>query len=352
MVHALYLALRLFISGYFAPSLIHAGDSQAETPWTSCERDRLPHSEEHSGEHSGGGSPAQTAHTVATPLTFNKRGNGQQLPPDNSRDDDEREQPMTFTVSQVNAWRAELAAMPAPDPTTRAVGKRAALEMMAKELQALCRRGYTTAELLELLATKGLHTHEETLRAVLRTARPSGPRATTRPRPSQSPTDSSSSAAGQIGQEEDRRADSNGTVTPTAEEPPPGQNQTQAQAAGPTVTSKPLANRPDTMAAQAATARKTDAAPAASARLKAGPQVGMPAMPSDEIRSDPSGVASDAKDRQPGVIREDLRGFGQPGGVDVHRHNRAGSQDTPAGPARPSPASRGTFTPRKDSDQL
>jgi hypothetical protein len=111
---------------------------------------------------------------VATPLTFNKRGNGQQLPPDNARDDDEREQPMTFTVSQVNAWRAELAAMPAPDPTTRAVGKRAALEMMAKELQALCRRGYTTAELLELLATKGLHTHEETLRAVLRTARPSG----------------------------------------------------------------------------------------------------------------------------------------------------------------------------------
>jgi len=233
MVHALYLALRLFISGYFAPSLIHAGDSQAETPWTSCERDRLPHSEDHSGEHSGGGSPAQTAHTVATPLTFNKRGNGQQLPPDNARDDDEREQPMTFTVSQVNAWRAELAAMPAPDPTTRAVGKRAALEMMAKELQALCRRGYTTAELLELLATKGLHTHEETLRAVLRTARPSGPRATTRPRPSQSPTDSSSSAAGQVGQQEDRRADSNGTVTPTAEEPPPGQHQTQAQAAGP-----------------------------------------------------------------------------------------------------------------------
>ena len=263
---------------------------------------------------------------------------------------------MTFTVSQVNAWRSELAAMPATDPTKRTVGKRAALEMMEKDLQALSRRGYTTAELLELLATKGLHTHEETLRAVLRTAKSSAPRASTRPRPSQeapqSPTGSSPRAGGPVGQEEGRKPDSGGTVTPTVEEPPPGQHQIQAQAAGPTVTSKPLANRPDTMAAQAATARKTDAAPAASARLKAGPQMGMPAMPSDEIRSDPSGVASDAKDRQPGVIREDLRGFGQPGGVDVHRHNRAGSQDTPAGPARPSPASRGTFTPRKDSDQL
>jgi hypothetical protein len=263
---------------------------------------------------------------------------------------------MTFTVSQVNAWRSELAAMPAPDPTTRAVGKRAALEMMAKELQALSRRGYTTAEMLELLATKGLNIHEETLRAVLRTARLSGPRASTRPRPSQeapqSPTGSSPRAGGSIGQEEGRKPDSGGTVTPTAEEPLPGQHQTEARAAGPTVTSQPLANRPGTMAAQAPTARKTDAAAAASARLKAGPQVGIPAMPSDEIQSDPSGVASDAKDRQPGVIREDLRGFGQPGGVDIPRHNRAGSQDTPASPARSAPGSRGTFTPRKDSDQL
>jgi hypothetical protein len=92
--------------------------------------------------------------------------------------------------------------MPTPDPTTGTVGKRAALEMMAKELQALSRRGYTTAELLELLATKGIHIHEETLRAVLRTVRSPGPQATTRPRPSQSPTGSSPRAAGQIGQEE------------------------------------------------------------------------------------------------------------------------------------------------------
>jgi hypothetical protein len=259
---------------------------------------------------------------------------------------------MTFTVSQVNAWRAELAAMPAPDPTTRTVGKRAALALMAKELQALYRRGYTTAELLELLATRGLHTHEETLRAVLRTARPSGPRATTRPRPSQSPTDSSPSAAGQIGQEEGRTPDSAGTVTPTGEEPPTGQHQTEARADRPTATSQRLANRPDSMAAEAPTARKSDAAPTAVARVKAAHQVGIPAMPPDETQSDPSGVASDAKDLQPGVIREDLRGFGQPGGVDFHRHNRAGSQDTPASPARSAPGSRGTFTPRKDSDQL
>jgi hypothetical protein len=263
---------------------------------------------------------------------------------------------MTFTVSQVNAWRAELAAMPAPDPTTRAVGKRAALEMIAKELQALSRRGYTTAELLELLATKGLHTHEETLRAVLRTAKSSAPRASTRPRPSQEapqpPTGSSPRAAAQIGQEENRKPDSAGTVTPTAKAPPQEQYQTQAHAAYPTATSQPLANWPDSMAAEAPTAKKSDAAATALARVKAAPQVGIPATPPDETQSDPSGDASGARDRQPDVIREDLRGFGQPGGVDLHRHNRAGSQDTPAGPARSAPGSRGTFTPRKDSDQL
>jgi hypothetical protein len=259
---------------------------------------------------------------------------------------------MTFTVSQVNAWRSELAAMPAPDPTTRAVGKRAALEMMAKELQALSRRGYTIAEMLELLATKGLNIHEETLRAVLRTARSSGPRASTGPRPSQSPTGSSQGAAGQTGQEEDRRPDSAGTVTPTAEEPPTGQHQTEARAVRPTATSQPLANRLDSMAAEAPTARKSDAALTAMARVKAAPQVGIPAIPPDGTRSDPSGVASDAKDRPPGVIREDLRGIEQAGGVDIHRHNRAGSQDTSASPARSAPGNRGTFTPRKDSDQL
>ena len=132
--------------------------------------------------------------------------------------------------------------MPAPDPTTRAVGKRAALEMLAKELQALSRRGYTTAELLELLATKGLHIHEEALRAVLRTGGSSGARATTQPRRSQPPTGSSPSTAGQIGQEEGRKPDSVGTMTPTAEEPLPAQHQNEAQAARPTVTSQPLAN--------------------------------------------------------------------------------------------------------------
>ena len=54
--------------------------------------------------------------------------------------------------------------MPAPDPATLKLGKRAAIEVMRKELQALVRRGYTTAELLDVLAVKGLQVHEETLR--------------------------------------------------------------------------------------------------------------------------------------------------------------------------------------------
>jgi hypothetical protein len=65
MVHALYLALRLFISGYFA--------HPCSTPAIPKRRHRgLPANGTAFGprgtrrEHSGGGSPAQTAHTGDT----------------------------------------------------------------------------------------------------------------------------------------------------------------------------------------------------------------------------------------------------------------------------------------------
>jgi hypothetical protein len=81
--------------------------------------------------------------------------------------------PIQYLVSQVEGWREEFAALPPPDPGRRKVGKHQAVIMMAKELQAAARQGYTTWELLELLAAKGLKIHVDTLREALRQARPS-----------------------------------------------------------------------------------------------------------------------------------------------------------------------------------
>lgn len=83
---------------------------------------------------------------------------------------EEKDGSMTFTVAQVDIWKAELAELPPPDISKRTVGKQGALILMARELHALARRGYTVREILGLLAEKGLNVHEDTLRSALRKA--------------------------------------------------------------------------------------------------------------------------------------------------------------------------------------
>lgn len=78
---------------------------------------------------------------------------------------------MKYLVSQIEVWREELAALPPQDPGRRKVGKEQAVALMAKELQAAARRGYTADELADVLATKGLDVHGHTLRKTLRKAR-------------------------------------------------------------------------------------------------------------------------------------------------------------------------------------
>jgi hypothetical protein len=63
---------------------------------------------------------------------------------------------MKYLVSQIESWREEIAAPPPPDPGRRRVGKEQAVIMMAKELRVAARQGYTSGELLEVLAAKGL----------------------------------------------------------------------------------------------------------------------------------------------------------------------------------------------------
>jgi hypothetical protein len=75
---------------------------------------------------------------------------------------------MKYLVSEVENWGKEIDALPAPDPGGRKVGKKAAVFLLAKKLQAAARRGFSTAELLEVLASKGLTVHVDTVRAALK----------------------------------------------------------------------------------------------------------------------------------------------------------------------------------------
>jgi hypothetical protein len=66
---------------------------------------------------------------------------------------------MKYLVSEVEKWGKEIDAMPAPDPGRRRVGKKEAVILLAKKLRA---------ELLDVLAAKGLKVHADTLRAALK----------------------------------------------------------------------------------------------------------------------------------------------------------------------------------------
>jgi hypothetical protein len=76
---------------------------------------------------------------------------------------------MKYLVSQVEQWGDELDSL-APDPGSRKVGKRGAVLLIAKKLQAAVRRGLTASELRAALAKKGLEVHIDLLREALRAA--------------------------------------------------------------------------------------------------------------------------------------------------------------------------------------
>ena len=74
---------------------------------------------------------------------------------------------MKYLVSEVESWGREIDAIPGPDPGRPKVGKEA-VPMLARKLQAAARPGVSTAELLEVLASKGLTVHVDPVRAALK----------------------------------------------------------------------------------------------------------------------------------------------------------------------------------------
>ena len=74
---------------------------------------------------------------------------------------------MKYLVSEVERWGEELGAL-APDPGGRKVGKREAVLLLAKQLQAAAHRGLSTLELRAALAEKGLEVHIDLVREALR----------------------------------------------------------------------------------------------------------------------------------------------------------------------------------------
>jgi hypothetical protein len=91
---------------------------------------------------------------------------------------------MRYLVSQVEQWGAQIDAMPAPDPGRRKVGKKEAVILLARKLQAAARRGFSTTELQAALSAMGLKVHVDTLRSALRDAGQRPVKRPARPRPS------------------------------------------------------------------------------------------------------------------------------------------------------------------------
>ena len=85
---------------------------------------------------------------------------------------------MKYLVSDIERLGEEIDALPAPDPGRRKVGKKEAVILLANRLKAAARRGFSTAELLEVLASKGLTVHIDTVRAAMKVG---GRRAATSP---------------------------------------------------------------------------------------------------------------------------------------------------------------------------
>jgi hypothetical protein len=238
---------------------------------------------------------------------------------------------MKYLVSQVEAWGEELDALPAPDPGGRKVGKRAAVQLLAKKLQAAARRGFSTAELLEVLAAKGLKVHVDTLRDALRSVGRTGTTPAPRGRRRSGEATASGSEegkAGASGDEQDAHAGHEPETAPPTSPSPVG-----------------LADehRPSEDPERRAEGR--DAAPVAGAVAVAVERTEPPGGPLGARRG--VGTAVSASHASNGSGKSPDGGAGR-GGAGGGVPSRGVGGEEGGGPA----AGRGSFSPRADSEEI
>ena len=73
----------------------------------------------------------------------------------------------TITRGMVEAIAAKLRDLPSPEARTRAVTKREAIRLLRKEIRSLQQRGYTIAQIAELLSAEGVSFTAPTLSNLL-----------------------------------------------------------------------------------------------------------------------------------------------------------------------------------------
>jgi hypothetical protein len=238
---------------------------------------------------------------------------------------------MKYLVSQVEAWGEELDALPAPDPGRRKVGKRAAVQLLARKLQAAARRGFSTAELLEVLAAKGLKVHVDTLRDALRSAGRTG----TTPAPKGRRRSGEATASGS----EEGRAGASGDEQDASA----GHEPETAPATSPTRGGPSADRRPSEELLRRAEGR--DAAPVAGAVAVAVEKTESPGQPLGARRGVGTAVPAAPSSNGSGKTPDGGAGRGGAGGGVPSRG--AGGEEG-GGPA----AGRGSFSPRADSEEI
>lgn len=258
---------------------------------------------------------------------------------------------MKYLVSQVEKWGDDLDALRAPDPGSRKVGKREAVLLLSKKLQGAAKRGFTTAELLEALAAKGLRVHVDLLREALRTAGKVSAATPVRGR--------RRAGASTGGAAEERRTEgegSGGDPIRQALEPPAGNGTVGAAQLSGTSTQAVTRSGPGKREGAVATealnagsgAGQVEEAGSGPRRMPASAPVAarqeMPGRTAEGSREQPEGAPAPAWE---GDGRED--GDGRSAGAAAGRATVArGSGDASGGGT----VGKGSFTPRSDSERI
>jgi hypothetical protein len=91
-----------------------------------------------------------------------------------------------FTIEQVEAWAEALVRQAAQDPPKRTLDTKATIALLKEKIAVARRRGYSLAQIAEILRAAGLPIVTSTLSKHLQAAKRAGPKGPAAPSPGQS----------------------------------------------------------------------------------------------------------------------------------------------------------------------